>query len=107
MMALPSPRPGVNSLWAATADPAPQLPALDGDAAADVVIIGAGYTGLSAARHIAAGGLDPLVLDANAVGWGASGRNGGFVTPEVPPVAAGHRRRPWPGHGAADVRAGP
>jgi glycine/D-amino acid oxidase-like deaminating enzyme len=112
MMALHSPKSGVNSLWAATADPAPNLPALDGDAAADVVVIGAGYTGLSAARHIAAAGLDPLVLDANAVGWGASGRNGGFVTPKfrlsLPAIAAAHgrdmaRRMYELGHEAVDA----
>jgi gamma-glutamylputrescine oxidase len=45
-----------------------------------VVIIGAGYTGLSAAHHIAKSGLAPIVLEANRPGWGASGRNGGVIT---------------------------
>jgi gamma-glutamylputrescine oxidase len=70
----------VNSLWAATAAPARAFPALSGELQADVIIIGAGYTGLSAAHHIAKSGLVPIVLEANRVGWGASGRNGGVVS---------------------------
>ena len=45
----------------------------------DVAVIGAGYTGLSAARHLAAGGASVVVLDRECVGWGASSRNGGQV----------------------------
>jgi glycine/D-amino acid oxidase-like deaminating enzyme len=69
-----------NSLWASTAEPAPGLPSLSGTHRADVVIIGGGYTGLSAAHHIAKDGLAPVVLEANRPGWGASGRNGGVIT---------------------------
>jgi gamma-glutamylputrescine oxidase len=69
-----------NSLWASTAEPAPDLPSLSGETRADVVIIGGGYTGLSAAHHIAKSGLAPIVLEANRPGWGASGRNGGVIT---------------------------
>ncbi|MGX1320210.1 gamma-glutamylputrescine oxidase [Bradyrhizobium sp. USDA 377] len=72
--------PSVNSLWEATADPARDYPVLSGEQQADVVIIGAGYTGLSAAHHIAKSGLSPVVLEANRPGWGASGRNGGVIT---------------------------
>jgi gamma-glutamylputrescine oxidase len=68
------------SLWAHTAEPARELPSLSGERQADVVIIGAGYTGLSAAHHIAESGLTPIVLEANQPGWGASGRNGGVVS---------------------------
>ena len=49
--------PSANSLWAATAEPARDCPVLSGEHQADVVIIGAGYTGLSAAHHIAKDGL--------------------------------------------------
>jgi glycine/D-amino acid oxidase-like deaminating enzyme len=56
------------------------FPSLSGDIQADVVIIGAGYTGLSAAHHIAKSGLAPVVLEANRPGWGASGRNGGVIS---------------------------
>lgn len=70
------------SLWAATAQPAPALQSLQGERQCDVVIIGAGYTGLSAAHHIAASGREPLILEANTLAWGASGRNGGVVSPK-------------------------
>ena len=66
--------PSVNSLWEATAEPAREFPVLSAEHQADVVIIGAGYTGLSAAHHIAKSGLSPIVLEANRPGWGASGR---------------------------------
>src|SRR5262245_18638887 len=69
------------SAWAATADPGPEAPALVGDRRADVAVVGAGYTGLSAALHLAEGGADVIVLDAGAPGWGASGRNGGQLIP--------------------------
>lgn len=69
------------SLWAATAAPAPQTPALAGVQRADVAIVGAGFTGLSAALHLAVGGADVAVLEAGEPGWGASGRNGGQVIP--------------------------
>jgi len=74
-------RPGEypDSWYVASADiPAERAP-LKGSVTADVCIIGAGYTGLSAARHLAQQGLDVIVLDAHRVGFGASGRNGGQV----------------------------
>ena len=70
------------SLWAATAEePAPATPPLDDEAKADVAIIGGGFTGLSAALHLAEAGTDTLVLEAEEPGFGASGRNGGQVIP--------------------------
>ncbi len=45
----------------------------------DVVVIGAGFTGLSAARTLARNGASVAVLEANTIGWGASSRNGGMV----------------------------
>jgi gamma-glutamylputrescine oxidase len=68
------------SLWASTAAPLRAFPSLSDEVQADVVIIGAGYTGLSAAHHIAKCGLKPIVIEANRPGWGASGRNGGVIT---------------------------
>ena len=65
------------SWYAATATPLPRFPALAGEHAADVCVIGGGYTGLSAALHLAEAGLDVVLLEAQRVGWGASGRNGG------------------------------
>lgn len=70
-----------DSLWTATANPAPDCPPLHGAAEAEVAIIGAGYTGLSAALHLAERGVSVVVLEAEAPGWGASGRNGGQVNP--------------------------
>ncbi|WP_343593434.1 FAD-binding oxidoreductase [Paracidovorax wautersii] len=75
--------PGADSLWAATAPPAPDAPPLQGRLAADVLVIGAGYTGLSTALHLAAGGARVCVLDAHGIGWGASGRNGGQINPSL------------------------
>jgi len=75
-----TPMAPADSLWASTAEPSPDLPSLSGERRADVVIVGAGYTGLSAAHHIAKSGLAPVVLEANHPGWGASGRNGGVIT---------------------------
>ena len=70
-----------DSLWAATATPATATPPLTESATFDVVIIGAGYTGLSTALHLAERGVRVCVLDAAEPGWGASGRNGGQVIP--------------------------
>ena len=67
------------SYWAATALAGPDLPAFDGSERADVVVVGAGYTGLSAALHLAQRKVSVLVLDAHEPGWGASGRNNGQV----------------------------
>lgn len=60
-----------------TAGPRPEYPRLDGDRQADVVIVGGGFTGLSAAAHLAKAGVDVALIDANRFGDGASGRNGG------------------------------
>ncbi len=66
-----------DSWYAATADPLPPFPPLRGATRADVCIVGGGYTGLSAALHLAEAGLDVVLLEAHRVGFGASGRNGG------------------------------
>lgn len=65
------------SWYAATATPVDPLPPLTGETTADVCVIGAGYTGLSAALHLAEAGRRVVLLDAQRVGFGASGRNGG------------------------------
>ena len=73
----------ISSVWAATAAPGPDLPRLAGDLRAQVTIIGGGYTGLSAALHLAEAGRDVLVLEAADIGDRASGLNGGQVIPGV------------------------
>jgi glycine/D-amino acid oxidase-like deaminating enzyme len=67
------------SLWEATAPAAAATPSVQGALRADIAIVGAGFTGLSAALHLAEAGRDVVVIDAQAPGWGASGRNGGQV----------------------------
>ncbi|TGD63565.1 FAD-binding oxidoreductase [Tabrizicola sp. WMC-M-20] len=67
------------SYYAATATPLDPFPTLKGQTRADVCIIGGGYTGLSAALHLAEAGLDVVLLEAHRMGFGASGRNGGQV----------------------------
>ncbi|WP_445005898.1 NAD(P)/FAD-dependent oxidoreductase [Halomonas mongoliensis] len=69
----------VASWYAATAHPAPERPALVGELDCDVCVVGAGFTGLSAALHLAERGLSVVVLEAARVGFGASGRNGGQI----------------------------
>ena len=62
------------SYYAASALPQPPRPALQGAVQADVCVVGAGYTGLSTALHLAEAGLKVVVLEGALVGWGASGR---------------------------------
>ncbi|MDC0948102.1 FAD-binding oxidoreductase [Gammaproteobacteria bacterium] len=66
-----------DSWYAATAALPPPTASLHGAARADIGIVGAGYTGLSAALHLAKAGYSVRLLEAHRVGWGASGRNGG------------------------------
>jgi len=67
------------SWYAATATPLAPFAPLTGAARADVCIVGGGYTGLSAALHLAQRGYDVVLLEAHRAGFGASGRNGGQV----------------------------
>jgi gamma-glutamylputrescine oxidase len=69
--------PHAPSLYAAGADRTLAFPALAESGRVHVAIVGGGYTGLSAALHLAEAGIDVAVLEAERVGWGASGRNGG------------------------------
>ncbi|MFM9938149.1 MAG: NAD(P)/FAD-dependent oxidoreductase [Hyphomicrobiaceae bacterium] len=89
------------SLWAAVTPGLAPLPAVTGDITADVVVIGAGFTGLSTALHLRRQGIDVAVIEAAEPGWGASGRNNGQVIPTL--------TRPEPDdiikrHGAAGER---
>ena len=71
-------------MWARTAVAAPAAPALAETIRADVVVVGAGFTGLRAALALAEQNSDVVVLEAADVGCGASGRNGGQVNPLLP-----------------------
>lgn len=69
----------VESWYAASANQQLSFPSLKGEISADVCIIGGGYTGLSSAIHLRKAGYSVALLEANKMGWGASGRNGGHV----------------------------
>jgi len=68
-------------LYVATARPAVSAPPLRTDARTEVAVVGAGYTGLSTALHLAERGVGVTLLEAHEPGWGAAGRNGGQVNP--------------------------
>ncbi len=84
-----------HGLWELSAPPAPALTALSGAAETEVAIIGAGYTGLSAALHLAQAGVSVTILEAVEPGFGGAGRNVGLVNagmwvmPEELPNALG------------------
>ncbi len=68
-----------HGLWAATAKGKPTLDVLEGEQTAEVAVIGGGYTGLSAALHLAKAGHSCILLEANEIGFGGAGRNVGLV----------------------------
>ena len=71
------PQSHIGSYYAATVKDVTDYAPLSGERSADVCVIGAGFTGISTALHLAERGYDVHVVEANKVGWGASGRNGG------------------------------
>ena len=71
--------PRSHGLWEKTAPPAPKTEAFRGEASADVVIVGGGYTGLSAALHLAEAGRKVILLEAREFGFGGAGRNVGLI----------------------------
>jgi glycine/D-amino acid oxidase-like deaminating enzyme len=75
----------IGSWWEEAGGATPTRPPLDGDRAVDVVIVGAGYTGLWTAYHLlrVRPDLEVVVMEANHVGFGASGRNGGWATADI------------------------
>ena len=71
------PQPHTGSYYAASVNDVTDFAPLSGSASADVCVIGAGFTGISTALHLAERGYNVHVVEANKVGWGASGRSGG------------------------------
>ncbi|MGM0856420.1 MAG: NAD(P)/FAD-dependent oxidoreductase [Pseudomonadota bacterium] len=69
----------VASYYAASSNSTSQRPTLEGDVECDVCVVGAGFTGISAALHLAERGHRVVVLESVAIGFGASGRNGGQI----------------------------
>ncbi len=68
-----------NSYYAATANETGSYPVLEGSKSVDVCVVGAGFTGVSTALDLAERGYSVALIEANRVGWGASGRNGGHL----------------------------
>lgn len=87
--------PRSHGLWEQSAPPAPATAALRSGIDVDVAIVGAGFTGCSAAVHLAEGGASVAVLEAVEIGFGGSGRNSGLVNaglwvmPDQLPAALG------------------
>ena len=69
------------TLWWHTGNEPPPTAPLSGSAETDVAIVGAGFSGLTAALHLARRGVRVTVLEAHLIGAGASGVNAGFVVP--------------------------
>ncbi|MCF3936703.1 FAD-binding oxidoreductase [Acuticoccus sp. M5D2P5] len=106
LVAAPKPGRAAPSLWADTAVAAPPSPTLDGAERADVAIIGAGFTGLSTAIHLAEAGVDVAVIEAESVGYGASGRNNGQVIPTLSRLDPAAMAARYPARGADGIAAG-
>ena len=70
-----------DSYYSATMTKTDPTPVLEGGIDTDVCVVGGGYAGLTTALELARRGIGVCLLEANTVGWGASGRNGGFVSP--------------------------
>ncbi len=70
---------GEKPLWSDCAVANPIIDSLQGHHEADVLVVGGGYTGLSAALHLVEQGVSVILIEANSIGYGASGRNAGLV----------------------------
>ena len=68
-----------HSFYAASANCTTDYPTLGGDIRADVVVVGGGFSGVNTALELAERGFEVALVEANRIGWGASGRNGGQV----------------------------
>lgn len=103
----PQPERGATSFWLDQPGARPCRPSLEGDREADVCIVGGGFTGLWTAYELrrAAPSLEVVVLESRYVGFGASGRNGGWVLGALSGSPAAWRSRGGPAGLRAMVRA--
>ncbi len=74
-------RPLARTYYSASHAPAPARPALHGSHTCDVCVVGGGIAGTAAALHLAERGFEVILLEAQQLGWGASGRSGAQVLP--------------------------
>lgn len=88
------------SYYAATANGRTEYPSLTGGKSVDVCVVGAGFTGVSTALDLAERGYSVAVIEANRVGWGASGRNGGHLINGISGLEKIEKKK---GNGTADV----
>ena len=80
------------SYYSATLNSETDYPAVQGTIQVDVAIIGGGFTGVAAAVELAERGLKVAIIEANKIGWGATGRNGGQVTGSLSGEEAMHKQ---------------
>ncbi len=88
------------SYYAATVNEVTDYPELEGTVAADICVVGAGFTGVATALTLAERGYSVALVEANRVGWGASGRNGGQL---INGISGLGRIRKKHGDGIADM----
>jgi gamma-glutamylputrescine oxidase len=100
MKAINKRREHTDSYYAATTNEITDYPVLEGAKSADVCVVGAGFTGTATALSLAERGYSVALVDANRVGWGASGRNGGQVINGMGGLAALRRKH---GNGIAEI----
>ncbi len=88
------------SYYAATANEKVEYPALQGKKTADICVIGGGFTGVATALELAERGYSVILIEANRIAWGATGRNGGQL---IHGISGLHRVRKKHGEGIADM----
>lgn len=82
----------IDNYYSATRNDNTTHPTLNGDHQADIVIVGGGSTGINTAVELSERGYDVALIEANRIGWGATGRNGGQVTGSLSGDAAIHKQ---------------